>query len=132
MQNLRSTDDSGSNNWSQHFGSICRIFGLLTTRTLITGVSAYGLVVGNPQSVALKTLLMCPTVDLLATSCLVSPGRGSIEFVRATGDSNTCSRWVFVLLHHFRTTCLINRAPSKLSSENLDDAAIQWLEGIDV
>ena len=31
--------------------------------------------------------------------------------------------------HHFRTTCPINRAPSNLSSENLDDAAIHWLEG---
>ena len=34
--------------------------------------------------------------------------------------------------HHFRTTCPINRAPNNLSSENLDDAAIHWLEGIDV
>ena len=47
----------------------------------------------------LRTSLMCPTVDLLATGCLGSCGRGPIEFVPATGNSNTtCSRWVFVLL----------------------------------
>ena len=34
--------------------------------------------------------------------------------------------------HHFCTTCPINRAPNNLSGENLDDAAIHWLEGIDV
>ena len=77
IQNLRSTDNSDSNNWSQRQRA------------------------GRWQSAnsSLKDFIDVPTVDLLATGCLVRCGRGSIEFVPAAGDSNTtCSRWVFVLL----------------------------------
>ena len=34
--------------------------------------------------------------------------------------------------HHFRPTCPINRAPNNLSGEDLSDTAIHWWERIDI
>ena len=123
MQNLQSTDNSDSNNWSQRQWAGRWLSAKSSLKDFIDVPNSQPPGYWLPRKLWTR-LNRVRTGHVRFKPNMFNMGlRASPACECGAAKQTAC---------HFRTTCPINRAPNNLSSESLDDAAIHWLEGIDV